>query len=38
MDQVVIGVDPRKLSVTIEARDDREILRASGRFGTDTRG
>jgi transposase len=28
-------VDPHKLSVTIEARDGREILRATGRFGTD---
>jgi len=37
MDRVIIGVDPRKLSVTIEARDTREILRATGRFGTDTR-
>lgn len=37
MDRVIIGVDPHKLSVTIEARDNREILRASGRFGTDTR-
>ena len=37
MDRVIIGVDPRKLSVTIEARDNREILRATGRFGTDTR-
>ena len=37
MDQVIIGVDPHKLSVTIEARDSREILRARGRFGTDTR-
>lgn len=27
---------PHKLSVTIEARDNREILRATGRFGTDT--
>jgi hypothetical protein len=27
MDQVIIGVDPHKLSVTIEARDNREILR-----------
>jgi transposase len=34
MDQVIIGVDPHKLSVTIEARDRREILRATGRFGT----
>ena len=37
LDQVIIGVDPHKLSVTIEARDNREILRATGRFGTDTR-
>jgi transposase len=36
MDRVIIGVDPHKLSVTIEARDNREILRATGRFGTDT--
>jgi transposase len=36
MDRVIIGVDPHKLSVTIEARDAREILRATGRFGTDT--
>ena len=35
MDRVVIGVDPHKLSVTIEARDDREILRAVGQFATD---
>jgi transposase len=37
VDQVIIGVDPHKLSVTVEARDSREILRAKGRFGTDTR-
>jgi transposase len=37
MDRVVIGVDPHKLSVTIEARDNREILRATGRFGTGPR-
>jgi len=37
MDRVIIGVDPHKLSVTIEARDKREILRATGRFGTDAR-
>ena len=37
MDRVIIGVDPAKLSVTIEARDNREILRAAGRFGTDAR-
>lgn len=37
MDRVIIGVAPHKLSVTIEARDAREILRAKGRFGTDAR-
>jgi len=37
VDRVIIGVDPHKLSVTIEARDSREILRATGRFGTDSR-
>jgi transposase len=37
VDRVIIGVDPHKLSVTIEARDNREILRATGRFGTDAR-
>jgi transposase len=37
MDRVIIGVDPHKLSVTIEARDSGEILRATGWFGTDTR-
>jgi transposase len=37
-DPVIIGVDPHKLSVTFEARDSREILRATGRFGTDARG
>ena len=37
MDKVIIGVDPHKLSVTIEARDTREVLRATGRFGTDAR-
>ena len=34
---MVIGVDPHKLSVTIEARDNREILRAVGQFATDGR-
>src|SRR3982750_1822353 len=38
MDRVVIGMDPHKASVTIEARDAREVLRARGRFGTDGRG
>lgn len=37
MDRVIIGVDPHKQSVTIEARDDREILRATGQFRTDGR-
>ena len=38
MERVIIGVGPRKLSVTIEARDSREVLRATGRFGTSTAG
>jgi transposase len=33
MDRVVIGVDPHTLPVTIEARDNREVLRATGQFG-----
>jgi hypothetical protein len=37
MDRVIIGVDPRKLSVTIEAQDNQEILRATGQFATDGR-
>jgi transposase len=36
MDGVVIGLDPHKRSVSIEVRDDREVLRATGRFATDT--
>ncbi len=32
MDRVVIGVDPHKRSVTIEARDAQEVLRAVGTF------
>jgi hypothetical protein len=36
MDRVVIGMDPHKRSVTIEARDTREVLRATGRFPTST--
>jgi transposase len=31
---VVIGVDPHKASVTIEVRDEREILLATGQFAT----
>jgi transposase len=38
LDKVITGVGPHKLSVTIEARDSREILRATGRFGTAARG
>jgi transposase len=38
MDVVVIGVDPHKRSVTIEARDTREVLRATGWFPTTTNG
>ena len=37
-DVVVIGVDPHKASVTIEARDTREILRATGTFPTTAAG
>jgi transposase len=38
MDRVVIGMDPHKRSVTIEARDTREVLRAVGTFPTTTAG
>jgi transposase len=38
VDRVMIGVDPDKKSVTFEARDSREILRATGSFPTDTGG
>ena len=38
MGGVMIGVDPHKVSVTIEVRDEREVLLATGRFGTDTGG
>ena len=38
MDLVMIGVDPHKRSVTIEARDRREVLRATGSFPTSTAG
>ena len=37
-DVLVIGVDPHKRSVTIEARDAREVLRATGSFPTTTAG
>jgi transposase len=38
MQQVIIGVDPHKLSVTIEVVDRHEQLLGSGRFGTDKAG
>ncbi len=38
MKQVVIGVDPHKLSATIEVVDDREQLLGEGRFPTDHAG
>jgi transposase len=38
VDRVVIGVDPHKKSVTFEARDAREVLRATGSFPTDGSG
>jgi len=38
MEQVVIGVDPHKLSATIEVVDQQEQLLGSGRFTTDRAG
>jgi transposase len=38
MHQVIIGVDPHKLSATIEVIDHREQLLGSGRFTTDQAG
>ena len=38
MARVFIGVDPHKLSATIEVVDDREAVLAKGRFGTDRAG
>ena len=38
MEHVVIGVDPHKLSATIEVVDQRENLLGSGRFTTDKAG
>jgi transposase len=35
---VIIGMDPHKASATIEVRDQREVLLATGRFDTDTGG
>jgi len=36
--RVVIGVDPHKLSATIEVVDAQERLLGSGRFATDQAG
>src|SRR6201989_2957853 len=38
MEQVIIGVDPHKLSATIEVVDADERLLGSGRFATDRAG
>ena len=38
MKQVVVGVDPHKLSATIEVVDHHEKLLGSGRFTTDRAG
>ena len=38
MKQVIIGVDPHKLSATIEVVDGNERLLGSGRFATDRAG
>jgi hypothetical protein len=35
MEKVIIGVDPHKLSATIEVVDDRERMLGSGRFSTE---
>ncbi len=38
MEQVIIGVDPHKLSATIEVVDNQERMLGSGRFTTDQAG
>src|SRR3954452_13163621 len=38
MEQVIIGVDPHKLSATIEVVDEHERVLGSGRFSTDRAG
>ena len=38
MERIIIGVDPHKLSVTIEVVDEREQLLGSGRFSIDQAG
>jgi hypothetical protein len=38
MQGVIIGVDPHKLSATIEVVDSRERVLGTGRFATDKTG
>ena len=38
MAKVFIGVDPHRLSATIEVVDEKETVLATGRFGTDKAG
>ncbi len=38
MENIIIGVDPHKLSATIEVVDAHETLLGSGRFTTDPAG
>ena len=38
MEHVIIGVDPHKLSATIEVVDEHERLLGQGRFTTDQAG
>ena len=38
MEKIVIGVDPHKLSATIEVVDHHEKVLGSGRFATDKAG
>ncbi len=38
MSRVIVGVDPHKKSVTIEAVDEHGTVLATGRFGTDSSG
>lgn len=38
MERVIIGIDPHKLSATIEVVDQHEQLLGSGRFTTDKAG
>jgi transposase len=38
MSRVIVGVDPHKKSVTIEAVDEHGSVLARGRYGTDTAG